>query len=192
MISVSPLAYNLRWSYIAYFFFLLRCGRSTPCYQLMVGGFCAFSVIQFCATAFAYYAQATAAEEIFGHTLQSLRGIKYLYKSVTILQFTSLSLFWDLSTHLDNVYCRYNVFQIGFIALAGLTFVYYAAFVSELFDYSSFFWYTEPKAMFGCLARTIPVGSLWKHNTLELLVTLLDDNLYLLPRPMFGRDRMHI
>jgi hypothetical protein len=38
------------------------------------------SVIQFCATAFAYYAQATAAQEIFGHTLQSLRGIKYLYK----------------------------------------------------------------------------------------------------------------
>ncbi|CAI9758903.1 unnamed protein product [Fraxinus pennsylvanica] len=63
---------------------------------------CSISVIQFCATAFAYYAQATAAQEIFGHTLQSLRGIKYLYK--------------------------YNVFQIGFIVLAGLTFVYYAAF----------------------------------------------------------------
>ncbi|KAJ8448334.1 hypothetical protein Cgig2_021962 [Carnegiea gigantea] len=64
---------------------------------------CSISVIQFCASAFAYYAQATAAEEIFGHTLQSLRGIKYLYK--------------------------YNVFQIGFIALAALTFLYYAAFV---------------------------------------------------------------
>ncbi|KAL6496172.1 hypothetical protein OROGR_029430 [Orobanche gracilis] len=63
---------------------------------------CSISVIQFCATAFAYYAQATAAQEIFGHTLQSLRGIKYLYK--------------------------YNVFQIAFIILAGLTFVYYAAF----------------------------------------------------------------
>ncbi|XP_074264533.1 LIMR family protein At5g01460 [Silene latifolia] len=63
---------------------------------------CSISVIQFCSSAFAYYAQATAAEEIFGHTLQSLRGIKYLYK--------------------------YNVFQIGFIALALLTFVYYAAF----------------------------------------------------------------
>ncbi|XP_073153284.1 LIMR family protein At5g01460-like [Henckelia pumila] len=60
------------------------------------------SVIQFCATAFGYYAQATAAQEIFGHTLQSLRGIKYLYK--------------------------YNVFQIAFIVLAGLTFIYYAAF----------------------------------------------------------------
>ncbi|KAL8039172.1 hypothetical protein ABFX02_10G017300 [Erythranthe guttata] len=60
------------------------------------------SVIQFRATAFGYYAQATAAQEIFGHTLQSLRGIKYLYK--------------------------YNVFQIGFIVLAGLTFVYYGAF----------------------------------------------------------------
>ncbi|KAK2980000.1 hypothetical protein RJ640_020026 [Escallonia rubra] len=60
------------------------------------------SVIQFCSTAFAYYAQATAAQEIFSHTLQSLRGIKYLYK--------------------------YNVFQIAFIVLAGLTFVYYAAF----------------------------------------------------------------
>lgn len=63
---------------------------------------CSISVIQFCATAFAYYAQATAAGEIFGHTLQSLRGIKYLYK--------------------------YNVFQIGFVALAILTFLYYAAF----------------------------------------------------------------
>ncbi|KAL8146569.1 LIMR family protein At5g01460-like [Apium graveolens] len=63
---------------------------------------CSISVIQFCSTAFAYYAQATAAQEIFGHTLQSLRGIKYLYK--------------------------YNVFQIAFIVLAGLTFVYYAAF----------------------------------------------------------------
>jgi len=39
-----------------------------------------FSVIQFCSTAFAYYAQATAAQEIFGHTFESLRGIKYLYK----------------------------------------------------------------------------------------------------------------
>ncbi|XP_030449803.1 LIMR family protein At5g01460 [Syzygium oleosum] len=63
---------------------------------------CSISVIQFCATAFGYYAQATAAQEIFGHTLESLRGIKYLYK--------------------------YNVFQIAFVALAGLTFVYYAAF----------------------------------------------------------------
>ncbi|KAJ9694979.1 hypothetical protein PVL29_010456 [Vitis rotundifolia] len=63
---------------------------------------CSISVIQFCATAFGYYAQATAAQEIFGHTLESLRGIKYLYK--------------------------YNVFQIAFIVLAGLTFVYYAAF----------------------------------------------------------------
>ncbi|XP_010262857.1 PREDICTED: LIMR family protein At5g01460 [Nelumbo nucifera] len=63
---------------------------------------CSISVIQFCATAFGYYAQATAAQEIFGHTLQSLRGIKYLYK--------------------------YNVFQIAFIALACITFLYYVAF----------------------------------------------------------------
>ncbi|XP_010553121.1 PREDICTED: LIMR family protein At5g01460 [Tarenaya hassleriana] len=63
---------------------------------------CSISVIQFCATAFGYYAQATAAQEIFGHTLESLRGIKYLYK--------------------------YNVFQIGFVVLAGLTFIYYIAF----------------------------------------------------------------
>lgn len=62
---------------------------------------CSISVIQFCSTAFAYYAQATAAQEIFGHTLQSLRGIKYLYK--------------------------YNVFQYAFVILAALTFVYYAA-----------------------------------------------------------------
>ncbi|RYR57013.1 hypothetical protein Ahy_A05g022749 isoform A [Arachis hypogaea] len=59
-------------------------------------------VIQFCATAFAYYDQATAAQEIFGHILESLRGIKYLYK--------------------------YNVFQITFVLLAGLTFVYYLIF----------------------------------------------------------------
>ncbi|TXG58802.1 hypothetical protein EZV62_016631 [Acer yangbiense] len=64
---------------------------------------CSISVIQFCSTAFGYYAQATAAQEIFGHTLQSLRGIRFLYK--------------------------YNVFQIAFVILAGLTFVYYAAFV---------------------------------------------------------------
>ncbi|URE24162.1 LMBR1-like membrane protein [Musa troglodytarum] len=64
---------------------------------------CSISVIQFCATAFAYYSQATAAQEIFGHTLQSLRGIKYLYK--------------------------YNVFQYGFVILAIITLICYAAFV---------------------------------------------------------------
>ncbi|XP_039145468.1 LIMR family protein Os06g0128200-like isoform X1 [Dioscorea cayenensis subsp. rotundata] len=63
---------------------------------------CSISVIQFCATAFAYYAQATAAQEIFGHTLQSLRGIKYLYK--------------------------YNVFQIAFIGFAFLTLLCYVLF----------------------------------------------------------------
>ncbi|KAK1307216.1 LIMR family protein [Acorus calamus] len=63
---------------------------------------CSISVIQFCATAFGYYAQATAAQEIFGHTLESLRGIKYLY--------------------------RYNLFQYAFVILAGVTFVYYIAF----------------------------------------------------------------
>lgn len=46
----------------------------------MIVGALRDSVIQFCSTAFAYYAQATSAQEIFGHTLQSLRGIKYLYK----------------------------------------------------------------------------------------------------------------
>ncbi|WOL00660.1 hypothetical protein Cni_G09373 [Canna indica] len=64
---------------------------------------CSISVIQFCATAFAYYSQATAAQEIFGHTLQSLRGIKYLYK--------------------------YNIFQYGFVAFAVLTLFYYAVFL---------------------------------------------------------------
>lgn len=63
---------------------------------------CSISVIQFCATSFAYYAQATAAQEIFGHTLESLRGIKYLYK--------------------------YNVFQYAFVGLAILTFIFYTAF----------------------------------------------------------------
>jgi hypothetical protein len=47
------------------------------------------SVIQLCAMAFAYYAQATAAQEIFGHTLQSLRGIEYLYKWVSSLKWKS-------------------------------------------------------------------------------------------------------
>lgn len=60
------------------------------------------SVIQFSATAFAVYAQATAVQEIFGHTLESLRGIKYLF--------------------------RYNVFQIVFILLAITTLIYYLAF----------------------------------------------------------------
>ncbi|KAK8958321.1 LIMR family protein [Platanthera guangdongensis] len=60
------------------------------------------SVIQFCATAFASYAQATAAQEIFGHNLQSLRGIKYLYK--------------------------YNIFPYAFVALAAITFLYYLIF----------------------------------------------------------------
>lgn len=63
---------------------------------------CSISVIQFCATAFGYYAQATAAQEIFGHTLQSLRGLKYLYK--------------------------YNVFPYIFLALAIVTLFYYLAF----------------------------------------------------------------
>ncbi|XP_078180936.1 LIMR family protein Os06g0128200 [Carex rostrata] len=63
---------------------------------------CSISVIQFCSTAFGYYAQATAAQEIFGHTLESLRGIKYLYK--------------------------YNVFQYGFVAFAIITLFYYSCF----------------------------------------------------------------
>ncbi|XLT47861.1 hypothetical protein HN873_040465 [Arachis hypogaea] len=53
-------------------------------------------------SSFAYYDQAATAQEIFGHALESLRGIKYLYK--------------------------YNVFQIAFVVLAGLTFVYYLIF----------------------------------------------------------------
>ncbi|XLT87079.1 hypothetical protein HN873_008832 [Arachis hypogaea] len=53
-------------------------------------------------SSFTYYDQATAAQEIFGHTLESLRGIKYLYK--------------------------YNVFQIAFVVLARLTFVYHLIF----------------------------------------------------------------
>ncbi|KMZ58359.1 LMBR1-like membrane protein [Zostera marina] len=63
---------------------------------------CSISVIQFCATAFGYYAQATSAQEIFGHTLQSLRGIKYLYK--------------------------YNVFPYIFLGFAIITLVYYLIF----------------------------------------------------------------
>lgn len=92
--------------------------------------FLCFSVIQFCSTAFAYYAQATAAQEIFGHTLQSLRGIRYLYKWVL---FFALILIRHvcllIGLYILVLHYRYNVFQIAFIVLAGLTFVYYAAFV---------------------------------------------------------------
>lgn len=63
---------------------------------------CSISVIQFTATAFAVYAQATSVQEIFGNTLESLRGIKYLF--------------------------RYNVFQIVFVLLAIVTLIYYLAF----------------------------------------------------------------
>lgn len=63
---------------------------------------CSISVIQFSATAFALYAQATSVQEIFGHTLESLRGIKYLFK--------------------------YNVFQIVFVILSILTLIFYLAF----------------------------------------------------------------
>ncbi|KAG0579185.1 hypothetical protein M758_4G080600 [Ceratodon purpureus] len=63
---------------------------------------CSISVIQFCSKAFALYAQATAVQEIFGPTLESLRGIKYLFK--------------------------YNVFQYAFLVCAGLATVYYLAF----------------------------------------------------------------
>ncbi|KAG0503243.1 hypothetical protein HPP92_003315 [Vanilla planifolia] len=63
---------------------------------------CSISVIQFCATAFGSYAQATAAQDIFGHTLQSLRGIKYLYK--------------------------YNIFPYVFVVLAAITLLLYLLF----------------------------------------------------------------
>ncbi|BBN12511.1 LMBR1 domain-containing protein 1 [Marchantia polymorpha subsp. ruderalis] len=63
---------------------------------------CSISVIQFCAKAFAIYAQATAVQEIFGNNLEALRGIKYLF--------------------------RYNIFQIAFVIFALLTTVYYLTF----------------------------------------------------------------
>ncbi len=39
-------------------------------------------MIQFCAKAFSLYVDATAVQQIFGGTLQTLRGIKYLFKYV--------------------------------------------------------------------------------------------------------------
>ncbi|KAJ7523093.1 hypothetical protein O6H91_18G037000 [Diphasiastrum complanatum] len=63
---------------------------------------CSISVIQFCAKAFSLYAQATAVQEIFGYTLESLRGLKYLF--------------------------RYNVFQFVFILLSIGTLIYYLAY----------------------------------------------------------------
>ncbi|XP_024392786.1 LIMR family protein At3g08930 [Physcomitrium patens] len=63
---------------------------------------CSISVIQFCAKSFAVYAQATVVQEIFGHTLESLRGIKYLFE--------------------------YNVFQYAFLVCAGLATAHYLTF----------------------------------------------------------------
>ncbi|XP_024537196.1 LIMR family protein SELMODRAFT_432208-like [Selaginella moellendorffii] len=60
---------------------------------------CSTSVIQFCTKAFSLYAEATAAQEIFGHSLESLRGLKYLF--------------------------IFNVFQIAFIVFAFLSFLCY-------------------------------------------------------------------
>jgi len=40
---------------------------------------------------------------------------------------------------IEVLYFRYNVFQIGFVILAGLTFLYYIAFVSPGWCYSSGF-----------------------------------------------------
>lgn len=40
------------------------------------------SLIQFCAKAFSLYADATAIQEIFGGTIESLRGIKYLFRCI--------------------------------------------------------------------------------------------------------------
>lgn len=74
--------YILTFHQVFYLFFLSAYINEHLFNLVILVPFPGFSVIQFCATAFAYYAQATAAGEIFGHTLQSLRGIKYLYKSV--------------------------------------------------------------------------------------------------------------
>lgn len=41
---------------------------------------CSVAVIQFCATAFAVYANETDIQRIFGDEIENLRGIKYLYK----------------------------------------------------------------------------------------------------------------
>nr|PNR28916.1 hypothetical protein PHYPA_027608 [Physcomitrium patens] len=60
------------------------------------------SMIQFCAKAFSLYVDATAVQEIFGGTVESLRGVKYLF--------------------------RYNIFQIAFVCFAFMTIIYYACF----------------------------------------------------------------
>ncbi|GJP75354.1 hypothetical protein CLOP_g5811 [Closterium sp. NIES-67] len=62
---------------------------------------CATSAIQFCAKAFAAYAQETAVQEIFGHTLENLQGIRYLYV--------------------------FNLFQYIFIVMFAVTFIYFLA-----------------------------------------------------------------
>ncbi|GAQ82999.1 LMBR1 domain-containing protein 1 [Klebsormidium nitens] len=63
---------------------------------------CSSSVILFCQSAFAVYAQETAVSEIFGQQLQNLRGIKYLF--------------------------RFNIFPIAFVVFALLTLFWYLAF----------------------------------------------------------------
>ena len=118
------------------------------------------SVIQFCSKAFALYAQATAVQEIFGPTLESLRGIKYLFKYAwTTCKFSFLKciwwyfvtaiyhiivstslLSWYFTSDFENiqeiwqtkVMCRYNVFQYAFLVCAGLASVYYLVFVSHI------------------------------------------------------------
>ncbi|EHA8591136.1 LIMR family protein [Cocos nucifera] len=105
------------------------------------------SVIQFCATAFGYYAQATAAQEIFGHTLQSLRGIRYLYK--------------------------YNVFQWSFVLLAILTFMYYAAtFCATAFGYYA--QATAAQEIFGHTLQSLRgIRYLYKYNVFQWSFVLL-------------------
>ncbi|KAH7656168.1 LMBR1-like membrane protein [Dioscorea alata] len=90
-----------------YFYLLLAviAGEIMLGLQLVIITIHPMNVIQFSATAFGSYAQATAAQDIVGHTIQSLRGIKYLYKC--------------------------NMFQIAFIGFAFLTLLYYVLFVSS-------------------------------------------------------------
>lgn len=56
----------------------------------------------------------------------------YTSKLLLFLDFPLELVFWLHHVVMNGkiCLCRYNVFQIGFIVLAGLTFVYYAAFVS--------------------------------------------------------------
>ena len=56
----------------------------------------AVSYIRLCSKAFGVYAQTIVVQEIFGHTLELLRGIKYIFKYGITHCFQSTSIYLSL------------------------------------------------------------------------------------------------